>query len=105
MSLPPRLDALLAKENKGNTYWTKLGVAFATKSENGYRVTLDAMPAPVDGSYTFMLLIPNDKGNSGNSNQNSGNSGYNNGGGGNSNSRPGANRNQDSGGMDDDIPF
>ena len=98
MSLPKRLDALFGKESNGKTWWNKIGVAFATKSENGYRVTLDAIPAPVDGAYTFNLFIPNEN-NSGNSN--SGNSsGYS---GGSGNSRPGANRTPEV--SDDDIPF
>jgi hypothetical protein len=38
-----RLDAMVASENHGKTYWTKIGVAFAN-SQGGWRITLEALP-------------------------------------------------------------
>lgn len=103
MSLPKRLDAMSAKESNNSTFWTRIGVAFLNKSGNGYSVILDAIPAPQDGAFKFQLFEPKEK-TQDNSSGGGNSGGYNNGNGGSS-SRPGANRNQDSGGMDDGIPF
>ena len=61
-----RLDALMAREYKTNdgevkTAFTKIGVAFETRN-GGWSVTLDAIPAPVDGQYKIVLLPPKEKG-------------------------------------------
>lgn len=53
-----RLDALSARESNGKTYWTKIGVAFASKDGTGWNVLLDAMPAPVDGQFKITLKPP-----------------------------------------------
>lgn len=53
-----RLDALSARESNGKTYWTRVGVAFQSKDGTGWNVLLDAMPAPVDGQYKIMLMVP-----------------------------------------------
>lgn len=58
-----RLDALSARESNGKTYWTKVGVAFASKDGKGWNVLLDAMPAPVDGQFKITLKPPMPKNN------------------------------------------
>lgn len=56
-----RLDVLLTREyqagNETKTAYTKVGVAFATKN-GGWSVKMEAMPAPVDGMFTFVLFPP-----------------------------------------------
>lgn len=57
-----RLDAMMAREytdNRGDkkTHWAKIGAAFQTRN-GGWAVTLDAMPAPVDGQYKVVLMEP-----------------------------------------------
>lgn len=56
-----RLDVLLTREyqagNETKTAYTKVGVAFATKN-GGYSVKMEAMPAPVDGVFNFVLFPP-----------------------------------------------
>lgn len=55
-----RLDASCVREKDGKSFWTRLGVAFPTKS-GGWTVLLDAMPAPVDGQYKIVLFPPKPK--------------------------------------------
>ncbi|MGV8950122.1 MAG: hypothetical protein ACOH2M_03390 [Cypionkella sp.] len=54
-----RLDVLLTREyqagNETKTAFTKVGVAFATKN-GGWSVKMEAMPAPVDGLFSFVLF-------------------------------------------------
>lgn len=47
-------------EHNGETKknYTKLGVAFPFKDKDGYTVRLDAIPAPQDGTFTFLLFPP-----------------------------------------------
>jgi hypothetical protein len=76
-----RLDAMVARENNGKTYWTKLGVAWPSKNGEGYTVVLDAMPAPVDGQFKISLFPPKPRDNApsggrGSSNAGSPNTGY-----------------------------
>ena len=54
--------------------YTRLGVAFPFKDKDGFSVRLDAVPAPQDGTYSFMLFPPKPKdgqtqGNSGGSHE------------------------------------
>lgn len=91
-----RLDAFLVKESNGRSYWSKIGAAFSHRNGNGYNVILDCIPAPVDGSYKFVLIEPKENDNSGNSGNSYGGNSYS----GNSGSgRP--QKNDD----DDSIPF
>lgn len=53
-----RLDALTVRESNGKSYFTKIGVAFASRNGNGYSVLLDAMPAPTDGQFKILLMEP-----------------------------------------------
>lgn len=54
-----RLDAVSVRESNGKSYFTKIGVAFAAKNGGGgYSVLLDAMPAPVDGQFKILLMVP-----------------------------------------------
>lgn len=57
-----RLDALVARESNGKTYWTRVGVAFQSKDGAGWNLLLDAMPAPVDGQFKITLRPPKDDG-------------------------------------------
>lgn len=55
-----RLDALIgreyeAKDGQKKTAWTKIGVAFPTKN-GGYSVQLEAIPAPTEGAFKFVLF-------------------------------------------------
>lgn len=54
-----RLDVLLTREyqagNETKTAFTKVGVAFATKN-GGWSVQMEAMPAPVEGLFKFVLF-------------------------------------------------
>lgn len=91
-----RLDVLLAREyqagNETKTAYTKVGVAFATKN-GGWSVKMEAMPAPVDGMYSFVLFPPKPR--------------EDNRGGGSGQSRQGGSSGGGyaGGGMGDDIPF
>ena len=53
-----RLDALSVRESNGKSYFTKIGVAFPAKSGSGYSVLLDAIPAPTDGQFKILLMVP-----------------------------------------------
>jgi hypothetical protein len=59
-----RLDALIGRKYMSNgeekTAWTKIGVAFPTKN-GGYSVQLEAVPAPQDGAFKFVLFVPKPK--------------------------------------------
>ena len=62
-----RLDALMVKERDGKSYWTKIGVAFASKDGKGFSVLLDAVPAAsAEGQVKIMLREPDAGGNTGN---------------------------------------
>ena len=90
-----RLDVLLTREyqagNETKTAYTKVGVAFATKN-GGWSVKMEAMPAPVEGTFNFVLFPPKPRDDNGGRQNNGGGQsrqgGY---------SAPG--------GLDDDIPF
>lgn len=42
-----RYDLMVPRSgNDGKTYWTKVGVAFANKSGNGFNLTFEALPLP-----------------------------------------------------------
>lgn len=56
-----RLDALTVRETNGQSYWTRIGVAFANREGAGYMVKLDAMPASNDGQYIIHLREPREK--------------------------------------------
>lgn len=56
-----RLDALVARENNGKTFWNRVGVAFPTKDGLGYNVILEVMPLPQDGQIKFSLFPPKPK--------------------------------------------
>lgn len=54
-----RLDALSVRESNGKSYFTKIGVAFPAKNGGGgYSLLLDAMPAPTDGQFKILLMVP-----------------------------------------------
>lgn len=53
-----RLDALCVRENNGKSFWTKIGVAWASKNGPGYIVRLDAIPAPTEGQFVIHLREP-----------------------------------------------
>tara|TARA_B100000700_G_scaffold61416_1_gene67296 strand:+ start:412 stop:783 length:372 start_codon:yes stop_codon:yes gene_type:complete len=42
-----RYDLMVPRSgNDGKTYWTKVGVAFANKSGNGFNLSFEALPLP-----------------------------------------------------------
>lgn len=49
------------KDGVEKTAWSKIGVAFKTKSGEGISVQLESIPAPADGAYRFMLFPPQPK--------------------------------------------
>lgn len=53
-----RLDAISVRESNGKSYFKNIGVAFENKAGDGWNVLLDAMPAPTDGQFKFMLKPP-----------------------------------------------
>lgn len=54
-----RLDAVSVRESNGKSYFTKIGAAFPAKNGGGgYSLLLDAMPAPVDGQFKILLMVP-----------------------------------------------
>lgn len=57
-----RLDALLAREYESGgekkTAFTKIGAAFEMRNGGGWSVVLDAMPAPVEGQFRILLMVP-----------------------------------------------
>jgi hypothetical protein len=54
----PSHIAYHAREGKGRTYFTRIGVAFAHKEGNGFNVQLDGL-VPLDGRIT--LFVPTEK--------------------------------------------
>jgi hypothetical protein len=104
-----RYDVMYAKENKGQTFWSKVGVAWLNKSGSGYNLVLDSIPAPVDGAYRMNLFEPkqnSERSNSGGSAYSGGNNGGTSGGSSGGFNRPGANRGQQQADIpEDDIPF
>lgn len=56
-----RLDALSVRESNGKSYFTKIGVAFPSRTGNGYSVLLDAIPAPVEGQFKILLMVPKER--------------------------------------------
>lgn len=54
------LEAFTVREDKGRSYWTRIGVAFPNK-EQGFVVLLDAMPASIEGQYKIVVLPPSEK--------------------------------------------
>lgn len=59
-----RLDALMARDyqtgGETKTSFTRIGAAFETKG-GGWSVILEAMPAPVEGQYKILLMVPKPK--------------------------------------------
>lgn len=57
-----RYDALVGRkytrDGVEKTAWSKIGVAWPSKSGEGFNVQLDAMPAPQDGAFRFVLFPP-----------------------------------------------
>ena len=54
-----RLPGDLQFKRNGKSYFTKIGVAFPAKNGGGgYSVLLDAMPAPIDGQFKILLMVP-----------------------------------------------
>jgi hypothetical protein len=53
-----RLDAVSVRESNGKSYFTRIGVAFPSKTGTGYSVLLDAVPASTDGQYKILLMEP-----------------------------------------------
>ena len=54
-----RLDAVAVRESNGKSYFTKIGVAFPAKNgSGGYSVLLDAIPAPAEGQFKILLMVP-----------------------------------------------
>jgi hypothetical protein len=56
-----RMDALMAREYESGgekkSAFTKIGAAFETRN-GGWSIILDAIPAPVDGQYKILLMVP-----------------------------------------------
>lgn len=54
------VTAIREYERNGETkkQYTRLGTAFPFKEGNGFSVVLDAVPAPQDGQFRFMLFEP-----------------------------------------------
>lgn len=58
-----RYDAIAARtyqDRDGNdkSSFTNIGVAFPMKDRDGFTIRLHAMPAPVDGEYSILLMPP-----------------------------------------------
>lgn len=58
-----RYDAIAARtyqDRDGNdkSSFTNIGVAFPMKERDGFTLRLHAMPAPVDGEYSILLMPP-----------------------------------------------
>lgn len=90
-----RLEAIAVREYQdrdGNTQkaYTNLGNAWAFKDKEGFTLKLDAVPAPQDGQYTILLVVPKQKDNQQGRPRQQSSQGRN------------ANFSQD---LDDDIPF
>lgn len=83
-----RLDAIhgIKSRDGKKTYWTKVGVAFASRKGGGYILTLDYVPSRLDedGKLAILLVEPKERDES---------------------PRDARRSPPDRGGMDDDIPF
>jgi hypothetical protein len=58
-----RYDAIAARtyqDRDGNekSSFTNIGVAFPMKERDGFSIRLHAMPAPIDGEYSILLMPP-----------------------------------------------
>jgi len=58
-----RYDAVAARtyqDRDGNdkSSFTNIGVAFPMKERDGFTLRLHAMPAPIDGEYSILLMPP-----------------------------------------------
>lgn len=53
-----RLDAVSVRESNGKSYFSKCGVAFPSKTGEGYTVLLDLVPASTDGQVKILLMVP-----------------------------------------------
>jgi hypothetical protein len=58
-----RYDAVTPREaSNGKTYFTKVGVAFANRSGNGYTLILEAYPLPdKEGQVRVLLMEPKER--------------------------------------------
>lgn len=46
------------KDGEEKSAFTNIGVAFQMKERDGFSIRLHAMPAPVDGEYSILLMPP-----------------------------------------------
>lgn len=57
-----RYDALSVRKYDQNgetkTAFTNIGVAFKMRDKDGYSLRLHAMPAPSEGEFTILLVVP-----------------------------------------------
>lgn len=57
-----RYDAIAVrtyeKDGEEKSSFTNIGVAFPMKERDGFSIRLHAMPAPVDGEYSILLMPP-----------------------------------------------
>lgn len=49
------------RDGNEKSSFTNIGVAFPMKERDGYTLRLHAMPAPVDGEYSILLMPPRPK--------------------------------------------
>ena len=49
------------RDGNEKSSFTNIGVAFPMKERDGYTLRLHAMPAPVDGEYSILLMPPRQK--------------------------------------------
>jgi hypothetical protein len=63
-----RLDALTVRESNGQSYWTRIGVAFPGR-DGSFMVKLDAMPASTEGQYVIHLREPRENSGAGGTGQ------------------------------------
>lgn len=64
-----RYDALAVRKYEQNgetkTAFTNIGVAFKMRDKDGFSLRLHAMPAPADGEFTILLVVPKPRDDSG----------------------------------------
>ena len=54
-----RYDILSVREDgNGKAWFTKCGAMFENKAGDGFNITMDVMPAPVDGQFRLLAKIP-----------------------------------------------
>lgn len=57
-----RYDAIAVrtyeKDGEEKSSFTNIGVAFPMRERDGFSIRLHAMPAPVDGEYSILLMPP-----------------------------------------------